>query len=422
MKKYLFLTILIFALLGLAACGNNDDGGTTQTGTGGGAPTGGTTPTTPPPAPTTTPITLRVGESLDVEQFIVEAGRHFTALHPHITVEFVNVEVGQANSQMALDGPAGVGPDLFVAPHDQLGALVAGGLILPVANPSLISSRVLSSTVVAATVNGVLQGYPLSDETYALFYNRALLASADVPRTFDDLISFSLDFNAANPGRHAFLFEVGNAYYTIIFVSTPTNRLFGPEGSDPSTPNLNTPTAVAGMEFFRSLRPILDVPAGDMNTAFADAAFVSGNAAMIVTGPWNIAPFVEAGLDFGVTTIPSLPGQTTPPPSFSGARLMFVSSFSDHTTEAHMFAEFLTTTEMQQLRYDITQALPSIALETGNAHHDGILAQLEYAIPMPSLAQMQQFWQSMPAASANIWDGADIQEQLDMVDLVIRQG
>jgi len=407
MKKYLFISVLAVALLGLAACSNNE---ATPTGTSGTQATG------------TTPITLRVGESLDVENFILEAGRHFTAIHPHITVEFVNVEVGQANTQMGLDGPAGVGPDLFVAPHDQLGALVAGGLILPVANPSLISERVLSSTVVAATMNGVLQGYPLSDETYALFYNRAFIASADVPRTFDDLISFAHEFNAANPGRHAFMFDVGNAYYNIFFVSTPTNRLFGPEGTDPNTPNLNTPTAVAGMEFFRSLRAILDVPAGDMNTAFADAAFESGNSAMHITGPWNIPSFVEAGLDFGVTTIPSLPGQTTPPPSFSGARLMFVSSFSDHTAEAHMFAEFLTTTEMQQLRYDITQALPSIPLETGNPHHNGILAQLEYAIPMPSIAQMQQFWAAMPAATANIWDGADIQEQLDMVDLTIRQG
>jgi len=363
-------------------------------------------------------ITLVVWESLGGSaDFVVEAGRRFTELHPHITIQFVNVEIGGAASQMALDGPAGVGPDLFVAPHDALGELVVGGHIMPTSNPTMIRNRILASAATAVTFNGIMYGYPISAETYALFYNRDLISSAEVPRTFEDLITWSTAFNAANPGRHGFMFDVNTAYYTIIFTTAGGNRLFGPSGTDRHNSNINSPASVRGMEFFQRLRrEILDVPAGDMDTAFADAAFSSGHAAMHLTGPWNIMPFVNAGVNFGVTTIPSLPGETSPPASFAGTRVMFVSAFSRNTEAAQMFGQFVTSPEMQQLRFDITGAIPSIPMHIDSPFFPGFLAQLEYAFPMPSIPEMTQFWGAMGAASINIWNGADVQSQLDMAN------
>lgn len=391
MKKWILLLLLVFALGAFAACGGGD----------------GDT------------VTLRVGESLGyTEDFIREAGRIFTERNPHIRVEFVNVEIGQAHTQVALDGPAGVGPDVFAAPHDQLGSLVAGGLILPARNPAQVQAQALASTVLAASFDGVLYGYPMSAETYAIFYNRDLIDS--VPGTFAELFDWTIAFNAANPGRFGFLFEPGNAYYTIIFMSQEGNRLFGPHGTDATTPNVNTPAAISGMEFMRSLRPMLDVPSGDVTTAFVDGAFMAGDVAMLMSGPWNIGNFLSAGINLGVATIPSLPGEVNPPASFSGTRVMFVSAFTHHPDEAHMFAEFLMTEEIQRLRYEITQTIPAAPIETGNPYFGGFMEQLQFAVPMPSIPEMGAFWGAMPAASANIWDGADIVEQLNMTYTAIR--
>ena len=59
-------------------------------------------------------ITLVVWESTSgADEFIIQAGKAFTAKYPNIKIEFVNVELGDASGQIALDGPAGVGPDLF---------------------------------------------------------------------------------------------------------------------------------------------------------------------------------------------------------------------------------------------------------------------------------------------------------------------
>jgi len=414
MKKFLLVSfILAAALFIFGACGGNGGGSDATP-----APSPDAAAPAQPTAPPADaePVVLRVSESLGgPDDFIMEAGRRFTEQNPHITIEFINIEVGGAVGVIELDGPLGIGPDVFAAPHDQMGALIAGGHILPI-TPDIegwVRDTVFDSGITAVTSGGLLFGYPIAMETYALFYNRAHIASADVPSTFEGLMDFSRDFSEENPGSFGFVMSIG-AYYAIIFTTADGNRLFGPYGIDQVNSNINSPASVSGMEFFQSLREVLDVDAGDLTDAFADANFTSGNAAMIITGPWNIAPFESYGIDFGVTTIPSLPGQATPPASFAGVRTMFVSAYTEHPAEAHAFAQFLISPEIQRLRYEITGAIPSTTVETESPHFAGIFRQLDFAFPMPSIPEMGAYWSAMDAAAANIWNGMDVQEQLDM--------
>ena len=412
MKKFLLATfVLVAALFVFGACG----GGNNNADTANQPPA--VTGTDPAPAITgTDPVVLRVSESLGgPDAFIMEAGRRFTETHPHITIEFINIEVGGAVGVIELDGPLGIGPDVFAAPHDQMGALTAGGHILPIPTDSTdwVRNTVFDSAVTAATADGMLFGYPIAMETYALFYNRALIADADVPSSFEELAEFSRAFSADNPGQFGFVMSIG-AYYAIIFTTADGNRLFGPYGVDRVNSNINSPSSVMGMEFFQSLREVLDVDAGDLTDAFVDANFTSGNAAMVITGPWNIAPYEDYGIDFGVTTIPTLPGQATPPASFAGVRTMYVSAHTEHPAEAHAFAQFLISPEIQRLRYEITGAIPSTTVETESPHFAGFFRQLDFAFPMPSIPEMGAYWSAMDAAAANIWNGLDVQQQLDM--------
>ena len=367
-------------------------------------------------------VTLTVWESTGgPDEFIKQAGEAFTKLYPHIKINYVNVELGDSTTQIAWDGPAGVGPDLFAAPHDKLGELVVGGHVLPTADPDEVGAKVLESCRDALTYDGVMYGYPVSAETYALFYNKALISEDEVPTTWEELKEFCRAFNKANPGKYGFLMDVGNGYYTIIFTTSQGTRLFGPDGTDTTNTNINSPASVEGMKFFQSLREILDVPAADLTTSICDSVFMSGGAAMYITGLWNVANFENAGLDFGVAPPPALPGNDTPPASFSGTRAMFVSAYSENYEEAELFAKFLISEEMQRLRFDITGTLPAIALEVESPYIEGFLTQLEYAFPMPSIPQMSAYWSAMNAASANIWDGADVQAELDAANSAILQ-
>lgn len=366
-------------------------------------------------------IELTVWESTNgPDLFIQEAGKAFTALHPNVTIKYVNVELGDSTSQITLDGPAGVGPDVFAAPHDKLGELVIGGHVLPTNNPQAVADSVLAACSQALIYDGVMYGYPVSAETYALFYNRAMINEAEVPTTWEDLRDFAVTFNAENPGKYAFVMDTGNAYYSIIFTTAHGNRLFGPSGTDTTRTYLNTDAAVEGMTFFQSLRSsALNVPAADLTTSITDAAFASGTAAMHITGPWNVTPFLDQGVNFGITTLPSLPGDTVPASSFSGTRAMFVSAYSKHPEEANAFAEFLVSPEMQRLRFDITNALPAINVTVDSPYVTGFLQQLEYAFPMPSIPEMSAFWDALGSASSNIWNGADVRSELNAADTAI---
>lgn len=374
------------------------------------------------PSITTENITLKVWESVDgPDKWIQQAGAKFTEKYPNIKIEYVNVESGDSTSAIALDGPAGTGPDLFAAPHDKLGELVSGGHILKTTDEANVKSAVLGACSQALTYSGSMYGYPTSAETYALFYNKDLVPEADVPKTWDDMIKWCESFNSSNSGSYGLVLDVTSMYYTILFSTLNGNRLFGASGTDTSSSYLATADSIEGFKVFQKLRGVLNIASADMGTNTADGAFAAGTAAMHISGPWNVSNFKDAGLNFGVTTLPSLDGKT-PAASFSGTRGMFVSAYSDHPVEANLFGQFLISDEMQALRYSITGALPSIETELSGEFAEysaGFVAQLDYAFPMPSLPNMSAFWESSGAASSNIWDGADVESELKTLDSVI---
>ena len=98
---------------------------------------------------------------------------------------------------------------------------------------------------------------------------------------------------------------------------------------------------------------------------------------------------------------------------------MFVSAYTDHPDEASDFARFLLTPDMQQLRFNLTGAMPSIDTTVSSKYMAGFLKQLDYAFPMPSIPEMAAFWDTMGNTSKNIWDGADVQKELDACDAAI---
>jgi len=436
MKKKILAALLVTAIAIAGCSGGASTGGNATASQAPASSAPATTAATAEPAtsepatsaPATTdsaaPVELTVWESNQgPDEFIQQAGDAFTQLHPNITIKYVHVELGDSTTQIALDGPSGVGPDLFAAPHDQLGTLVSAGNILEVTtDKDAVSNQLLPGCLKAVTYNGKMWGYPVSTETYSLFYNKDLCP--DPPKTWDDLITFAQNFNSANPGKYGFVMDVGNIYYTILFMSSNNNMLFGPDGTDAANTMMNTPSAVQGMQEFYKLKQIQPAAASDLATSTVDALFQSGQAALHITGPWNFKNFKDAGINFGVTTLPSLPGNNTPALSFSGTRCMFVSAYTNHPEEAAMFGEFLISSDMQKLRYDITGALPSVSIAVGGDYGDyanGMLQQMNYAYPMPSIPQMGKFWDAGNAASANIWngDGSNIQSELDACNAAI---
>ena len=358
--------------------------------------------------------TLKVWESDGPEKaFIQQAIKDYRKVNPNVKIMYEPVASTDARAKIELDGPAGVGADVFVTPHDHIGALVQGGHVLPVDDADAYMSGFLDMAKTGASYNGTVYGYPLGAETYALFYNKDIVK--DVPKTWDEVIAFAKKFNNKAEGKYALVWAVGDGYFGYMFMDSFGAPLFGPNGNDRKQHNLNSPNAIKGLTYFQSLRKqILDIPAADASGDFCNAQFVEGKSAMIITGPWKINDFKKSGVNFGIATIPAFPGTDHPGNTFSGVRLAFVSSYTEYPDEAKAFAKFITSKEMLEKRFAITDQIPPRKdIDTNKELSNGIKAQLVYAKPMPTIPQLGAYWSAMVSAYSGIWDGDDVKTDLD---------
>lgn len=356
-------------------------------------------------------VTLKVWESQGPEEkFIKQAIKDYRKVDRNVKFIYEPVGSVDADGKIMLDGPAGVGADVFVVPHDHMGSLVIGGHIL---ENTMDMSAFVPAAVIGASYGGKVYGYPLAVETYALFYNKDIIPNP--PKTWEEVFEFAKTWTDKSKNKYAIAWPVTDAYYDFMFYAGYGAQLFGPNGDDRNQHNLNSPEAIKGVQFFQQVRKqILDVPSGDMTGDFVKSSFQEGTIPMVLGGPWDIAVYKEAGVNFGITTLPILPGAKDVPASFSGVRLAVVSAYSENPEEAKKFAEFLVSREELVKRFDITGQIPprkDITVE--DEWSQGILAQSQYAIPMPKITQIGTYWSAMGAAFANVWDGADPVDELN---------
>ena len=357
---------------------------------------------------------LKVWESAGPEKtFVQHVIKAYKKVNPKVKVTYEPVEATDARAKIELDGPAGVGADIFVTPHDHIGALVQGGHVLPVDDADAYMADFLDMARVGATYDGVVYGYPLGSETYALFYNKDILPEA--PKTWDEVVAYAKKFNNKAENKYALVWPVADGYYGYMFMESFGAPLFGPNGNDRKQHNLNSPAAIKGLTYFQNLRKqILDIPAADASGDFCNAEFTEGKADMIITGPWKINDFKKAGINFGITTVPAFPGTNHPANTFAGVRLAFVSSYSEFPEEAKEFAKFMTSKEMLQMRFEDTDQIPPRKdIVTDNELSNGLNEQLKYATPMPTIPQLGTYWNAMGSAYSGIWDGDNVKTSLD---------
>ncbi len=364
-------------------------------------------------------ITLTVWESADgIDEWIKKAGESFNKLYPNIKIDYKTVEIDRVVKTLDNRDLDMVRPDLFGAPHDCIGTLIEKDYIIPVESPEEISSRTLSTACNAMFYQGTMYGYPTSCETYALYYNKNLIDENDIPSTWDEIIEYSKSFDEIFPDKTSFIFDNENMYYVSSLMTNGGAHLF----PDSKTTGLLSGSAVSGVQLLQKLIDILPENIKEYTSDDFDRMFLQGDAAMYISGPWLLAPAKTAGLDFGVTTLPAFSENSSPAHSFSGVRGMFVSTFSTHPKEAAEFAKYLITNEMQELRQEITGALPSVNIAADNEYANAFIEQLAYSYPMPKHPGMNDFWEYGETFCQAMYDKPDAREELEKFNSYLLTG
>ncbi|THF78792.1 sugar ABC transporter substrate-binding protein [Cohnella fermenti] len=407
----------------LAACGSNNNGNNTSSPeASSAAPSSSETSSAPASeeaaedelAPEAG-ATLVVWETKEMIPRMEAIGKEFTdKFGIPVKVE----EVGEADqiNKLINDGPAGIGPDIVIYPHDNLGKAVAAGLILP--NDYFEEETKADNSdaaITAFTFDGVLYGYPRSVETYAMFYNKDLVSTP--AKSFDEIFEFAKTFNDTKNNKYTFLFEQ-NFYYQYSFLATPGGYVYGNGGVDKNDIGLNNDAAIKGAETYQKLKEIIPMKTADATFDIKKGLFTSGNLAYDVNGPWAIADYKKSGVNFGIAPLPSIDGKANV--SFSGVKGFSVSAFSQYPNAAKQFVHFATSKEQQLKDFEELGTLPSnkeAAADpavTADPLLVGILEQFSNSTPMPAIPEMGNVWTPAQSAMADIWDNnKDPKEALD---------
>lgn len=413
MKRLLNVMLVVFLVLSIAACssGNNDTGG-------GNTPASGEQPSADQQLTPEEGAELLVWESEGLEgEWLQYVGEQFENEYG-IPVKYEAVTHADAPGKLQTDGPAGLGADVFAAPHDHLGSMISSGLILENSFPEEYNNEFLRASIDGTTYNGTLYGFPTAIETYALFYNKDLVTQ--VPETFDEMIDQAKALTDVQENKYGFMMEAANFYYVYSFMGGYGGYVFGDNNTNPEDIGLNTEGAVKGAKLLQRLHnEVLPLKIEDITYDVKNSLFDEGKLAFDINGPWAVAGHRDAGVNFGVAPLPKLDNGKSPT-SFSGIRALYINSYTKYPVAATLFAQFATSEEMLLKRFEITGQIPPriSLLENETIKNDEIstafLEQAQYAVPMPNIPEMVGVWDPIAAALTTIWnDNADPQQALD---------
>ena len=345
---------------------------------------------------------------------VIEA---FNRIYPDVTIHYENVGNVDSRGKVSLDGPAGIGPDVFLMPHDHIGNAIIDDICLPF--PADMRNNyarfLLEAAIKTCTSEGELYAVPISTENIAFFYNKDLLGNTPVPKTFEELIAFAQQWNDPRANKYALRWQVDDAYLNYFFLTAFGMQLFGPNMDDYKSPGFDSAGARRGVEFHNSLRQYYNVNTADATWDSTVAAFQRGEVPFTISGPWAIEDANKNGINFGITKLPTING--TQPRCFSGNIVASVSSYSKNPNAARAFVDFLASVEGMTIQFQVTGKLATykdISVIEGlrdDVNLRGIMEQAPYADPMPVIPEVNSMWDAQKALFTFTWDG-----QLSVVD------
>jgi arabinogalactan oligomer/maltooligosaccharide transport system substrate-binding protein len=341
----------------------------------------------------------------------------FNAHYPNVTVTYQNVGNVDARGKVSLDGPAGIGPDVFLMPHDHMGNAVIDGICEPITAElrQKYNSILLDASLKTCTAEGELYALPISTENIAFFYNKDLLGSTPVPQTFEEVIEFAKTYNNPASGKWALRWQVDDSYHNYFFLSAFGMSVFGPNMDNYKMPDFDSAAAAQGMAFHSSLRNYYNVNTADATWDATVAAFQRGEVPFTITGPWAIGDANKNGVNFGISKLPTIAGNQ--PRCFSGNIVASVSSYTNNPEAAFAFIDFLASTEGETIQFKLTGKLAAYKDISGieGLRDDpllaGIMQQAPFADPMPIIPEVNQMWDALKALFTFTWD-----KQLSVAD------
>jgi maltose-binding protein MalE len=366
-------------------------------------------PTATPTLPPSVEGTITIWADGNRSKVLKTLGESFTKKY---NVPVRVQEVSDIRQNFKIAGPAGNGPDILVGAHDWIGELVANGLLknLDLGDKSKGFDPV---GLKGFTYEGKLYGMPYATEAIALYYNKDLVK--EVPKTWEDLKKVAKDLQDSKKVENGIILMQGDAYHNEPMLTGFGGYIFGRDKDGNYDPKDLGVDSAGGLAAAKEIGDL--VKSGLLKGGFSyDAtmtAFKGGKAAFIITGPWQLADFRKAGVNYGVAKIPPMKGVVRP---FVGVQGFMVNAKSKNDALSTAFlTEFVATKEAMQALFD-ADPRPSAWLEVKDATKDADIATFGASAadgdPMPAIPAMASVWDAMGNAYTALLQGKGEPEQV----------
>jgi maltose/maltodextrin transport system substrate-binding protein/arabinogalactan oligomer/maltooligosaccharide transport system substrate-binding protein len=310
-----------------------------------------------------------------------------------VTVEVQEQGMGEIRSNIAIAGPAGEGPDIFIGANDWVGELVNNGAIVPLDLGDLAADFTPASLNLF-TYNGELYGMPYTVENVAFFRNTELVPEA--PTTWDDVKAITEELVSSGTSEYGFMLQTTDAYHFFPVQSAFGGYIFGTttDGQyDASDVGLTSEGTLASGSWLNEMAAAGYIPEA-VDYDVMHSMFETGQSAMMISGPWALPRIRQSGVPYAISSFPTGPGGDATP--FSGGQAFMISAFSENQLLAEEFLlGFMATPESMLAMYEVDPRPPAFAptLELiEDPDMQAFIAAGANAVPQPAFPGMSSIW------------------------------
>ncbi len=305
------------------------------------------------------------------------------AANSGLTVNVLDYPFNNLFTSFETQAAAGAGPDLYIAPNDNLPTEARAALLkdLTSIQGTLTGDpyKISDTAITADTVDGKLFAIPESMKAVALFYNKDTFAKP--PTTTAEWMT-----NARKLGW-VYGANGGGAYYLWGIFGAFGGKILADDGKCAAT--------VGGVA--DSLKWLADAKAAGMhfyqNDSDAKADFLAGKIGGFIDGPWQTGDLKAAlGDKLAVAPGPKGPdGKAFQPMAAPDG--FYINDSSPNADLAIQFAQALITPSNEQIFVDKAGHIPaSTAITVSDPITKGFADAIKTGFPRPTAKELNNYW------------------------------
>ena len=237
-----------------------------------------------------------------------------------------------------------------------------------------------------------------------------------LPKTIEDIQTFGDMYDAPEQVESVFKWDVTDIFYNYFFIGNAIN-MGGENGWDTEQVDIYNLNAIQSMTAYQNLNNFFSIDTSAISYESTLNDFMQGKVVFTVATSDAVAALEQAKQDgtfvyeYGFVTTPSFK-EEEPSSSLSVTNCVAINGYSTNQEVANDFARYLTC-EYNEILYDRSGKVS--AQKDMEYPYDALQVfarEYETSVPIPKMLETGNYWLKLEALFAEIWNGADANEEL----------